>query len=220
MLIVNNLEQNTQQWLAWRRKGIGSSDAATLFFGTYWEDTIYSLWHDKVGKGKPKTENPSMTRGKILEPKARELYQAVTGITSQPVCAIHHIHEFIKASLDGWDSEKKIIGEIKCINKYDHQTALEGKVPEKYQPQILHQYLVSDGEATMIHYISYNPGKTFRKSEHLAIVPVPTSSFDPDLVDHFKKKEIKFWDHVTRNFPPGKDFVPIKEELGIDTILS
>jgi hypothetical protein len=55
-------------------------------------------------------------------------------------------------------------------NRDDHQCALDGKVPEEYYPQVLHQLLVTGAVAW--HYVSQGDERSFPMAKRLAIVPV------------------------------------------------
>ncbi len=212
------IEQGTSTWGAWRGKGIGSSDSAILWWGQHFEDGIYDLWTDKMGKGSQKVENSAMKRGKRLEPLAREIYAELTGLSAEPVCALHDTFDFLKASLDGWDAAEGIIQEIKCPNKYDHADALDGKVPQKYVPQLFHQFIVSSGKCKSVHYISYND-KSFKTSEQFAIVSLSASWFHPVVVEAFLAKELQFWKYVEKRYPPRDEFLPLCQELDLDALL-
>lgn len=211
------IEQGSSSWGAWRGKGIGSSDAPILWHGESWGSNIYDLWIDKTGKGKQKEENWAMKRGKRLEPKAREMYAELTGFSAEPVCALHAEYDFIKASLDGWNAAKGVIQEIKCPNKYDHADALQGRVPAKYIPQLFHQFIVSSGQCNNVHYISLND-MSFKPSEQFAIVNLPASWFQEQLVQAFLQKEISFWKYVERRYPPREEFLPLCQEWDLEAL--
>lgn len=211
---ITEVMQDTPAWHIFRNRGLGSSDAAVLWNGTHFGTTPYDLWIDKTGKGVPKEENWAMRRGKALEPVARQMYEDLTGYRATPICALHESIDWLKASLDGWDADEGIIQEIKCPNKYDHADALANRIPVKYQPQILHQFMVGSGKCTELHYISYNE-KSFSASEKYALVTVKVEQVNPTILKKFLEKEQQFWSYVTRRFPPREEFLPLCEEVDV-----
>lgn len=212
MRIVNYLEQNTPAWEKWRVRGIGSSDSAVLWHGEHFGMTIYDLWKDKVGQGKQKPESYAMTRGKRLEGQVRETYERLTGFKAEPVCALHAEYDFIKASLDGWNAEHGVIPEIKCPNKHVHQDALDGKVADKYLPQLYHQFIVSSGLCKEVHFVSFND-LSFNSVQKFALVSMPAAFFSGSICAQLIAKEVEFWSYVTRKVPPRDTFRPLAEEL-------
>jgi len=78
-----------------------------------------------------------------MEPKARAWLNNKYGSNLQPVVVQHPNSEmdWHISSIDGlWKRPDGsiFVTEIKCPGRVDHQTALDGKVPEKYIPQCLH----------------------------------------------------------------------------------
>ena len=190
---VVQLDQKSNDWLLWRQTGLGSSDAAAILGLSKWT-TAEELWAQKVGQAENKRNNSAMQRGVRLEPKAREIYEKIMGWKVEPICCVHDQYGWLKASLDGWNSELRLVVEIKAPNKDDHREALNGKVPLHYQPQVDHLLLVSDG--LQAHYVSYNPN--FKDAEHLAIVPwLPKK----DRLERLFRAESTFWDHVRTRTP-------------------
>jgi predicted phage-related endonuclease len=102
----------------------------------------------------------------------------------------HSEHSFLRASLDGYNLQKKRILEIKCPGKEDHAIALKGKVPEKYIWQLVHQLAVTNADS--VDYLSF---------DGTAGVIVP---FERDLKLEKKllPEEMKFWELVQKKTPP------------------
>ena len=67
------------EWLAWRRGGIGASDAAALVglsrYGSPW-----SLWAEKVGLTVDRPQSQRQRIGQILEPAIAQLFHETTGL--------------------------------------------------------------------------------------------------------------------------------------------
>jgi len=132
------IEQGSDEWLSLRKNKIGSSDASAIMKVSKW-DTPYSLWCKKLDLIPEQFESSSMSRGKILEPIARERLEVKLGITLLPKV---FVKDFMIASLDGIDSSHQIIVEIKHPNINDHKLAIDRIVPDHYYPQLQHQMCV------------------------------------------------------------------------------
>jgi putative phage-type endonuclease len=180
-----------EAWLEWRRQGIGASDAPVIMEVSPWT-TPYQLWEVKTGLViKEDTGNWATDRGNRLEEVARSLYELKTGFDIPPKLVTHPEHEWIRASLDGYNETHNFLVEIKCPGADDHAKAMQGLIPEKYYPQIQHQLLASG--AAKAHYISYDG------ADSLVIVEILP---DGEYINQLYEKERDFWDLVTSNTAP------------------
>ena len=192
-----------KEWLEWRKKGLGASDAPIIMGVSPWK-TAFELWLEKTGQKKSETSNFAMERGNKLEPKARAYYEAEHDIDMPAQLFEHPKKTYIRASLDGWNAEKQLILEIKCPGKDDHKTAIDGIVPEKYYPQLQHQMLVTG--AKMAHYFSFDGTKG---------VTVKVDR-DEEYIKKLEKKLDEFWNFVTTKTPTPlseEDYLHIEEPL-------
>lgn len=188
-----SLEQNSPEWVVWRRGGLGASDAAAVVGLSPWVSRA-RLLHEKRAPltGKGDRENSAMRRGKRLEPEVRKMYEDLMGWSSPAVCVLHGEYDWIRASYDGWNAEVKVGLEIKCPSRDDHEQALAGKVPMKYLPQLHHQMLIAaEGGAREWHYVSYNDYLPVRY--RFALVRVKP---DRELEELLLAAEMEFWDEV------------------------
>lgn len=192
---------DNEQWLQWRRGGIGSSDAAIIMGVSPWR-TPNQLWHDKVYGNSVQFETSSMTRGKEMEPVARSWFEQTMGVAVFPKNKTHPEQSFIRASLDGIDVDDKVMVEIKCPNRDDHATALLKQIPEKYIPQLQHQLLVTGLDG--MYYCSFDGANG-------AIVEVAR---DNAYIEAMLQEEQKFWDMVLKKEAPQlteRDFVELDD---------
>ena len=183
------LEQGTAAWLAWRRGGIGASDAPVIMGVSPWMD-LDTLWLDKTGRRADGTSTPAMRRGQQLEPVARARYTAVTGVRVAPVCLEHPAHDWMRGSLDGLSDDGGVVLEIKCPGARDHAVARAGAVPAKYVPQL--QHLLAVARAPLCHYWS------FRDGEGVLIEVAP----DPGYIAGLIERERRFWGLVLADRRP------------------
>ena len=199
---ILNMEQNSLEWLRWRTRGLGASDATIIMGLSPWFSREQLLKRKEkearqgnhvngrpVKETKKEADNWAMARGHRLEPIARNLYCATTGIHSKPVCIIHDKYEWMRASLDGFSDDRTIILEVKCVNQLDHRMALDGEVPLKYRPQTQHQLFVADNRP-VLHYWSYTDNKKFKPEDRVALVEVvPDLDYQKRMLD----AEKLFW---------------------------
>lgn len=106
-----DIEQNSPEWEALRRTKVGASDIAILMTGT--EREIQDLWDEKV-LGKRKYVTKAMQHGIDTEAEAREFASKLFVYYFQKSCAVSEKHEWLMASLDGFDSRRNVSLEIKC----------------------------------------------------------------------------------------------------------
>lgn len=186
-----DFKQNSPEWHAWRSSGIGASEAAAVL-GVCKFKTPYQLWLEKTNRV-PKFEGNVYTEaGKAVEPKARAEYEIQHDFIDMPeVCVVHPTHDFILASLDGWNAEEGRILELKYVSEATHAMALAGNVPEHYYPQTQHQ-LMCVPEAKELHYYSYRAGNSGK-----VVV-----QHDYDFQKKLELALISFWDLIKNDIPP------------------
>jgi len=139
------MEQNSDQWLEWRRKGLGASDAPIVMGVSPWK-TPFQLWEEKLGIKGNDGGNWATQRGHEFEPKAKAWFEMMMNMDFPDTLAVHEKYEWLRASLDGYNKDANIFIEIKYCGKEDFENALKGIVPEKYIPQVQDQFLVTGAE--------------------------------------------------------------------------
>ena len=189
-----DLQQGSSDWLSWRQQGIGASDCPAIWNGRHFETTRESLLWQKAGEPKGRgakkpANNSAMRLGTRAEPMIRQWYERLTGLSLPPSCGYLKEHPFIRASFDGLSLDHSLVIELKRINRYDHNEALAGRVPQKYLPQIWHQLLVSGCQR--VHYVSFFEYET--DPDRFVIVPV-TREESP--LDELLEKLLEFWSEV------------------------
>lgn len=147
------LQQNTPEWLEFRKNYLGASDAPIIMGISPWR-TRYQLWKDKIGIGEPQPMSNAMQRGVDMEESARDWFVYTTGIKICPEVVLHPEIPYLMASIDGISSDLQTIVEIKCPGRQDHSIAKNGTVPAKYYPQLQHQIEVCGVKKA--YYLSYD----------------------------------------------------------------
>jgi putative phage-type endonuclease len=191
MRLLPDLVQGSEAWLAWRKCGLGASDAAAILGLSPWV-SARELWEELTGRKElPRAQNYAMRRGQRLEPKVRRWYEARYGVAMPAVCAVHSKHPWLRASLDGFDWLTGTILEAKAPDLKAHRLALADEVPEYYWPQVQHQLFCTGSE--LLHYVSYSENKAFAEAEQYALVEVRP---DPDYQAALLWEEWLFWGKV------------------------
>lgn len=137
--IINLSTINHDQWLQFRRKGIGGSDAATVV-GLNPYSSLYELWADKQGFLPDKEDTEAMRTGRDLEQYVAERFCESTGKKVQrlPYMYCHDTYPYIIANVD-----RKIVGEnagleCKTTSPYNKTDFAEGIVQPNYLCQCWH----------------------------------------------------------------------------------
>jgi putative phage-type endonuclease len=184
-------DMTPEQWLDWRREGIGGSDAPAIMGVSPWA-TAYEKWEEKVW-GKRQADNSSKRFGRDTEEASRREFEDLMGLRMVPVNVQNTKESWLRASLDGLDLNGDKVVEIKKANKEDHAIALTDRVPEKYYPQCQHILKVT-GKDGMFYFSSPADGSSGK------IVEVARDSQYIDQLLTPKEKE--FWEQVTTNKAP------------------
>ncbi len=192
-----DLQQGSDEWVAWRGKGIGGSDAATIMCENPYTSP-YALWAQKIGKRPPKKVNAAMKRGTNLEEAGRLAFCQKIGEFLPAVCMEPDEHKFMRTSLDGLSPSGEIGFELKIPDSpHTHLIAREGQVPRLYYAQCQHNLLVSG--ARKLFFVSWYPKD---ETMPLAEVPVfPDFKYRAELI----AAETEFWKWVVEKrfpFPP------------------
>ena len=148
-MIINNratlipIEQNSPEWLEWRKGGIGSS-AIPVIMGESPYMTAKQLWEEYVGLRPPKGDNFFFQHGHRWEPLARQVYNEAYAESMVPHCFELNEKPYCRVSLDGINMDYDVLLEVKNHVKIkDHLTAREGQVPAHYYGQVQFQIYVT-----------------------------------------------------------------------------
>ena len=178
------------EWLAYRKQHIGASDAPIIMGASKWKlddgriKTPHVLWQEKLGLLDTTINNAAVQYGRNMEGAAREVYQTMVGDLFEATVVINKKYPHLMASLDGLNITGDRAVEIKQANAEDHALAKQGIIPDKYYPQVMQQYLVS--EVDYIDYFSFHKGEGVR-------VPVKK---DEKYLKLLEKNLNSFWDCV------------------------
>jgi putative phage-type endonuclease len=176
-------------WLALRRRGIGSSDAPAVV-GVSPYRTPLEVWAEKVGLAEPE-ENEAMRWGRLLEPVIAEEYSRAVGQQLWDPRAIyqHAEHAWMLATPDrlATPMAPRIVIEIKTRAMWRQDDDL----PAHYRVQVQHQLAVLGlDRATVVILVG---------GQRLFWTDVER---DDALIRDLTEQEREFWRRVELRDPP------------------
>lgn len=204
--LVSTESMNKEEWIKWRNKGIGGSDASVVCGLNKYKSAL-ELWMEKTGQIEPKESGEAAYWGTVLEPIIRNEFTKRTGfeVGIEKSILQHPYHPFMLANVDGivLDNEKKCgyIFEAKTSNAYlSHNWDID--IPEAYQLQVLHYMAVTGLSGAYIAVLI--GGNDFR------IYFIERNNAVINLLINLEKR---FWDCVENNTPPSLDGSNASKEL-------
>lgn len=200
--LVSTHQMGRADWLAIRKSGIGSSDAAAAVGLSPYKSPL-ELWLEKTGRdeGLPKPDPLDTAHpvywGNLLEPIVATAYTQQTGRKVRRVHAVlqHPQHRFMLANLD-----REVVGdpvvqilECKTAGEFGARLWRDG-VPEYVQLQVQHQLAVTGKPAADVAVLLCGQALEVHRVER-----------DDGLICRLIELEARFWEYVTTDTPPPAD---------------
>ncbi len=185
------------EWLEWRKKGIGGSDASVVCGISRYKSPV-ELWLDKTNQIPSAEAGEAAYWGTLLESVVRTEFSKRTGIEVQCVNQLlqSEEHPFMLANLDGICEHPEYgtcIFEAKTASAYK-SGEWDDAIPDEYQLQIQHYMAVTGYNGAYIAVLI--GGNTFRWK---------FIERDEELISMLIELEHNFWKHVQNNTPPPLD---------------
>ncbi|WP_025992299.1 YqaJ viral recombinase family protein [Burkholderia thailandensis] len=200
--LVKTQELSRDDWLAVRRTGIGSSDAAAAVGLNPYMSPL-ELWLDKTGRaeGFPRPDPEDTTSpaywGTLLEPIVAAVYTKQTGNRVRRVNAVlrHPVIPWLLANLD-----REVVGsrdvqllECKTAGEFGARLWRNG-VPEYVELQVQHQLAVTGKTAAHVAVLLCGQALEVFRIER-----------DDALIARLIELEARFWHFVESDTPPPAD---------------
>jgi len=187
-----------EDWLEYRRLGIGGSDASVLCGINKYKAPI-ELWMEKTGQAPYSEAGEAAYWGTILESLVKNEFTKRTGIEVIPVNQIlqSESHDFMLANLDGiceHPHHGACIFEAKTASAYKNGEWEDDRLPDEYLLQLQHYMSVTGYEGAYIAVLI--GGNTFRWK---------FIERDEELISILIQLETDFWNLVQTNTPPSLD---------------
>lgn len=191
---IVELDPSTPEWLDWRKHGVGASDIGVLMGDNPYR-TPYQLWEDKCGYAKPIPLSAPMKHGIATEPLAREWVSANLNLRLEPICCEDEENSIFKASLDGWDAQRKVVVEIKCpTTETTIDAAREGgSIHKHWYDQMQWQMMICEAEKAYFAIWDY------RSNGCIILEQWP----DKKLWEEMREKATEFWTRVVCGDAPA-----------------
>lgn len=200
--LINTIDLSREEWLKWRRKGIGGSDVGAICGVNPWRSAV-AVYLEKIGelKAEDQEDNEAMYFGRILEDVIAKEFSRRTGYKVQRRNAIlqHPKVEWALANIDrlilaGEDDDGNGILEIKTASEYARGDWEEGKIPDQYLLQ-LQWYLFVTG-LKWGYFATLVGGNKFY---HYRV------DRDDEIIEYLVKICGDFWKMVQDRTPPPMD---------------
>lgn len=194
--LVSTLGLSHEEWLKYRKMGIGGSDAGAICGLNPYSSAI-QVFNDKTTEDLNEFDNEAMRQGRDLEQYVAERFMEETGLKVRRANAIfcHDEYPFIMANVD-----RMVIGEnagleCKTVNAYNADKWKDGQVPQHYLIQCHHYMLVTGAESWYIAVVILGIRFVYQKIER-----------DEDIINYLIKIESDFWNgNVMKGIMPEPD---------------
>lgn len=220
--LVSTANLTREEWLKFRRMGIGGSDAPAICGLSRWGNPL-SVYVEKVSTKEPdEEESRFMYWGTRLEPVIADEFSKQTGLKVRQCNYIlqHQEHDWMLANIDREviDPERGRIGlECKNASQYKAKEWQDGLTPEEYIVQCSHYMMVTGAPCWYLAVLIGGNDFVWRLLER-----------DMDLEQHLFRHESEFWQMVQAQTPPaigedggmvGMEFMPQDDRVILPGVL-
>ena len=204
------IEHNSPEWLAFRRTGIGGSDAAAIIGKSHFKSNV-DVWEEKKGLREPDdiSDKEQVKYGKAVEDLLLQMFALDNPeyeVTSNK--KIVYRRGFMFASLDG-ELVERATGELGIyegktaeIHKKIELEKWNKRVPDYYYVQILH-YLIVTGRSFVVLKVQLKLLYTEEKTTMTKQYRFNRKDLLNDLA-YLYRKEAAFWDSVIAGAKPPR----------------
>lgn len=181
------------EWLAARRRGIGSSDASAVLGLSKWT-SAYEVWCEKRGLLPPEPDNDATELGRLLEPIIVDRWAELHGIQVRRAGLMaSRVRPWQLASVDRLASCGGIV-EAKTLSWRVAEEWEEGQTPDHAEVQVQHQLAVTGRDHA--HVVGLQDGRTWLER---------TVQRDDVLIPDLNEIEAAFWALVQAGVEPPID---------------
>ena len=149
--LVSTLNLSHEEWLRYRKLGIGGSDAGAVC-GLNPYRTAMQVYFDKTSDAVENTDNEAMRQGRDLESYVAQRFMESTRKKVRRSNAIfrHENYPFLLANVDRMVSGENAGLECKTASPYVADQWKDGQIPLHYQIQCYHYMNVCNADAWYI----------------------------------------------------------------------
>lgn len=203
-VLVSTANMSHEEWLQWRRRGIGGSDAAAIAGLSPWKSPV-AVWLEKTGQVEPVEPGEAAYWGTVLEDVVAQEFSKRTGMRVRRRNAIlrHPQYEWMIANVD-----RMLVGsseglECKTTSAYQAKEWEGDEIPAQYIIQVQHYMAVTGAKAWWLAVLIGGQRFVHKRIER-----------DDELIQQLIEIERDFWEnHVVPGVPPELDGSPASTEL-------
>lgn len=202
--LVSTLNISREEWLKYRKMGIGGSDAGAIC-GLNPYSTAISVFRDKTEDEISDYDNEAMRQGRDLEEYVARRFTEETGFKVRRVNAMYQKdeHPFMLANVDRMLVGKNIGLECKTANTLNADKWKDGNIPEHYQIQCHHYMAVTGASSWYIAVVIL--GKEFKYVQ---------INREEELIRNLVSIETDFWcNYVLKGIMPDPDGSKASDEI-------
>lgn len=205
--LVSTKELSHEEWLQFRKQGIGGSDAGAIC-GVNPYRTAMQVYLDKTSKAIETIDNEAMRQGREFEEYVARRFAEETGKKVRRANAIfcNETYSFMIADVD-----RMIVGEnagleCKTVSPFMAEHWKDGKIPLSYQMQCFHYMAVTGTDCWYIAALVYGREFIWHKIER-----------DEEIIQNLIRLEKNFWEnYVLAGNLPSPDGSKVSDEVLAD----
>lgn len=206
--LVSTLNLSREEWLHWRKKGIGGSDAGAVC-GLNGFSSPMKVYYDKISNEISEYDNEAMRQGRDLENYVAKRFTEKTGFKVRRVNAIFYdeTRPFMLA-----DADRLLVGmnaglECKTVSPYGADGWKNGDIPLHYQIQCYHYMSVFNLDTWYIAALIFGKEFIIRKL-----------TWDDNIIENLRRIEENFWqNNVEKRILPQPDGSDVSDKLILET---
>lgn len=194
--LVSMLGLDKQEWLRYRKQGIGGSDAGAVC-GMNPYRTAMQVYQDKISDETGEIDNEAMRQGREFEDYVARRFMEATGKKVRRANAMFYdeAHPFMLADVDRMVVGENAGLECKTASPYMADKWEDGKIPLSYQIQCYHYMSVCNADAWYIAVLIYGRDFKYYRLER-----------DEEMLRNLIRIEEDFWkNHVLARVVPDPD---------------
>lgn len=194
--LVSTLNLDKKEWLKYRKRGIGGSDAGAVC-GLNPYRTAMQVYQDKVSEEIEEVDNEAMRQGREFEDYVAKRFMEATGKKVRRANAMFYNEEnpFMLADVDRMVVGENAGLECKTASPYMADKWKDGNIPLSYQIQCYHYMAVSNADTWYLAVVIYGREFKYYKIER-----------DEAVIADLIQIEKAFWEnHVMKQQIPDPD---------------
>lgn len=185
-----------EEWLRYRKQGIGGSDAGAICGLNPYVSPI-EVYMNKTEDAIDDIDNEAMKQGRDLENYVAQRFMEATGLKVRRSNSmyVHKEYPFMLANIDRMVVGENIGLECKTASPYNINKWKDGEIPSHYLIQCYHYMAVTGADAWYIAVVIFGNEFKYVKIER-----------DEEIIENLIKIEKEFWNnHVLSRILPEPD---------------